>query len=326
MLLSIIIPVYNVEKYIKKALESIYSQSFSHNEVEVIVVNDGTPDNSMLIVEEFERLYNNLHIINQQNKGLSGARNTGLKVAKGQYVWFVDSDDWVEPNSIPLILERIKGADGEVFVFRIKEYDENGNVIYERRFRKDTEFTLTGIDTLLDSSFDHVPMQIFIVNKAFLDNNSLRFVEGIQDEDVEFSARMLLRAKGVVFTTIISYCYLRRTSGNITAGKYMSKKRINSYFYILKEFSKIEEQSSDPKTKRAFLELQRNYILMLYYKVSPGDLQTEGFLSQPFLGNNKRIIRRCIRYRKGFKHISKDILFLVSIKAYNQYMTKKYIK
>ena len=326
MLLSIIIPVYNVEKYIRKTLDSTYVQSFPHDEVEIIVVNDGTPDNSMLIVEEFAKCHDNLHIINQENKGLSGARNTGLQVAKGRYVWFVDSDDWIEPNSLPAILKRIENASEDVFVFRIKEYDEQGNLLYERRFKQDTEYTLSGIDSLLDTGFDHVPMQIFIVNKGLYDNNNLRFVEGIQDEDVEFSARMLLKAQTVVFTTIVSYCYLRRTSGNITAGKYLSKKRINSYFYILKKFSEIEKNSIDPKTKRAFLELQRNYILMLYYKVSPEDLNTEGFLSQPLLGNNKSIIRRCVRYRKDIKHFSKDILFLFSTKAYNYYMTKKYIK
>ena len=92
MILSIIIPVYKVEKYVRKTLESVFSENFSDNEVEVIVVNDGTPDRSMDIVNEFVS-HKSLRIINQENQGLSGARNTGIKAAKGKYVWFVDSDD-----------------------------------------------------------------------------------------------------------------------------------------------------------------------------------------------------------------------------------------
>ena len=325
MLLSIIIPVYNVEKYIKKTLDSIFDQSFSHDEVEIIVVNDGTPDKSMQIVEGFTDNHPNLHIINQQNKGLSGARNTGLEYAKGEYIWFVDSDDWLEQGCIPQILNRIKDAFEDVFVFRINEYDEEGRLIYKREFKKIEEYSLTGIDTLLDATFDHVPMQIFIVRKSLYDTHDLRFIEGIQDEDVEFSARMLLVSKTVVFATIISYCYLRRTSGNITAGKYMSKKRIDSYFYILKKFSDIENCNNDPKIKRAFLELQRNYILMLYYRVSPIDLQNEGLLSQPFIGNSKRIVKRSIKYRNDMKHFAKDLLFLISVRQYNRVMARNHI-
>lgn len=82
--LSIIIPVYKVEKYIRKTLESILNQQYDDNVVEVIVVNDGTPDNSMTIVNEFKVRINNLIIVNQDNKGLSGARNTGLAKAKGE--------------------------------------------------------------------------------------------------------------------------------------------------------------------------------------------------------------------------------------------------
>lgn len=325
MLLSIIIPVYNVEKYIRKTLDSIFGQSFSQDEVEVIVVNDGTPDNSMDIVAEFAENHSNLKVINQSNKGLSGARNTGLHSATGQYIWFVDSDDWVEHDCIPQILERLQKATEDVFVFRIKEYDEDGRLLHVRKFRKDEEYVLSGIDSLLDNRFDHVPMQIFITNRSFYDNNNLRFVEGLQHEDVEFSARMLMKAASVVFTSITSYCYLRRTSGNITAGKYMSKKRISSYFYIIKEFSSIEKNSDNIKIKKAFSQLQRDYILQLYYLVSPEDMNNMGLMDKSFLGESKSLVKRCMKYRTNIKHIAKDFLFLLSVKLYNRYMTKAYL-
>ena len=95
MILSIIIPIYNVEQFIAQCIESIYSQHFPLERFEVIAVNDGTPDHSMDIVKRFAAKYSNLQIINQENKGLSVARNTGMQYAKGDYVWFIDSDDWL---------------------------------------------------------------------------------------------------------------------------------------------------------------------------------------------------------------------------------------
>ena len=88
MLLSIIIPVYNVEHYIKTTLQSVFNQNIDETSYEVIVINDGTPDNSMSIVTEFSKKHKNLSIISQDNQGLSCARNAGLQRAKGDYVWF----------------------------------------------------------------------------------------------------------------------------------------------------------------------------------------------------------------------------------------------
>ena len=99
MFLSIVIPIYNVEKYIDRCLNSIFSQDVSPENLEVICVNDGPPENSMQIVNCYANKYANLHIVNQQNQGLSVARNGGMAIAKGDYLWFVDSDDYVTDNS-----------------------------------------------------------------------------------------------------------------------------------------------------------------------------------------------------------------------------------
>ena len=114
MQLSIIIPVYKVEKYIRDTLQSIYRQQYDENLFEVIVINDGTPDDSMRIVAEFTNKHANLHIINQKNQGLSCARNAGLKIAQGEYVWFVDSDDTVTEESIGKVIECIERSKADV--------------------------------------------------------------------------------------------------------------------------------------------------------------------------------------------------------------------
>ena len=102
--LSIIIPVYNVEKYIDKCISSIVNQGDSFNNVELIIVNDGTKDNSIAVIQSYIDTFPNVFLINQENAGLSEARNTGLRHASGEYVWFFDSDDWMPDNCLDKIL------------------------------------------------------------------------------------------------------------------------------------------------------------------------------------------------------------------------------
>ncbi|MDC9723357.1 MAG: glycosyltransferase family 2 protein [Urechidicola sp.] len=115
MILSIVIPVYNVEEYIEKCLVSCSNQDISKNDYELIVVNDGSPDKSLEICERLLPSIENMTIVSQENRDLSGARNTGLKYAKGNYVWFVDSDDWLEENCLDEIISRIKEHQSDFF-------------------------------------------------------------------------------------------------------------------------------------------------------------------------------------------------------------------
>ena len=100
---SVIIPVYNVEKYISKTVESVINQDYSN--VEIILVDDGSPDNSNKIIDEMARRDHRIVCIHKENGGVSSARNAGLKIAKGEYVTFIDGDDWVEPNYISYFIE-----------------------------------------------------------------------------------------------------------------------------------------------------------------------------------------------------------------------------
>ena len=138
MLLSIIIPVYKVERYIKATLQSVFNQNIDTTSYEVIVINDGTPDDSMSIVTEFSKKHENLFIISQANQGLSCARNAGLKRAKGDYVWFVDSDDTIVDNAIAMFSSLTK-MQADIYVFGLKKTDENGTVFNHGRREKNNE-------------------------------------------------------------------------------------------------------------------------------------------------------------------------------------------
>lgn len=103
---SVIIPVYNVEKFILKTVESVMNQDYK--DVEIILVNDGSPDNSAQIIDELAKRDSRIICIHKENGGVSSARNAGLKIATGEYVTFIDGDDWVEPNYISYLLELVE--------------------------------------------------------------------------------------------------------------------------------------------------------------------------------------------------------------------------
>lgn len=187
MRLSIIIPVYNTEKYLYKCLSSCITRNL--DDVEIIIVNDGSLDNSQNIIDDFCAKYTNIRCITQNNQGLSIARNNGLDIAKGDYIWFIDSDDWIEQNSIDYILSSMEGYPDVISIARV---ESNTKVL-----RNFDYFKLTGTQYLLQSEREYGAV-FYICKRSFLNRYSLRFFPGIYHEDMEFVPRMLYLSQTVV--------------------------------------------------------------------------------------------------------------------------------
>ena len=216
MLLSIIIPIYKVEKYIDKCLNSIFSQNVSPEDFEVICVNDGTPDNSMQIVNRYAEKYTNLYIINQQNQGLSVARNSGMAIAKGDYLWFVDSDDFVTDNSLVLIKAIIKRNHNDIFGFCVKKINENnGSKSLEKPSVKNISYNTAILGKKCYGKIQTGMVQRYVFRRNFLTTNKLKFLSGVWYEDQEFLPKAIFLADSVELTSDISYNYLVRSGGNI---------------------------------------------------------------------------------------------------------------
>ncbi len=134
-LVSIIIPVYNVESYIKKCLESVINQTYKN--LEIICVNDGSPDKSEEIIASFMKNDTRIHLINQENQGLSGARNTGIKNATGEYIMFLDGDDWIDEKTVETAVNEIEKENAQLVMWNyIREYPNASapkNVFKEKR-------------------------------------------------------------------------------------------------------------------------------------------------------------------------------------------------
>ena len=131
--LSIIVPVYNVENYLEKCLKSLLTQDIPINQYEIIIINDGSTDGSLAIAESYQNLYSNVRIFSQENKGLGGARNTGIKEAKGACLFFVDSDDYIQVNSLSALLNCFETEKLDVLRFNYIAVNESGNVIQKKK-------------------------------------------------------------------------------------------------------------------------------------------------------------------------------------------------
>lgn len=223
MTLSIIIPIYKVEKYIKDCLNSIVNQL--DDDMEVILVNDGTPDNSMDIALDIASNDKHFKVINQENQGLSNARNNGLALAEGEFVWFVDSDDWLLENSIFQVQEIInENKSIDVIATALLFSYENGA---ENSEYHPTSGRISG-KKYLQMHYRQGAIQRFIFNKEFLDKNNLLFKPNILHEDSLFGFEMLYLAEDIYILPTPIYGYRIRNCGSI-----MSSISIKSAYDLL---------------------------------------------------------------------------------------------
>lgn len=216
--LSIIVPFYNVEKYIEECIHSLYDQDIPVSEYEVICVDDCSPDGSRAIVEQLHNTYKTLRLIcHERNKKLGGARNTGLKAAKGKYVWFVDSDDYVAPNCLGKLLREAEAQDAEMLLFDYATVTngKSQQVVYP----KIADRLLTG-DELLRQVQERwyvcVPTAWNkLYKREFLMQNGLLFTENVMYEDTDLSLKMFTYLRRIKYVNVAAYNY-RQNAQSIT--------------------------------------------------------------------------------------------------------------
>lgn len=240
MTTSIIIPVYNVEAYISKCLDSILVDN--NYKEEVVCVNDGSTDNSLIILEEYAAKFKNVHVISQSNKGLSEARNTGLRVAHGDYVLFIDSDDWLFPNSLQHVIEQIDGEDVLYYNAR-KVYEDTGEIDANLDIQDRKHMSGQAYFAAIQKEPRNMPCVCVcggIYRRRFLLDNNLWNEPGIYHEDSYFTPQVLLNAQDISCTNEYVYAYRIRTSGSITAST--RPKHIQDSLFICRNLYAIFNQ------------------------------------------------------------------------------------
>ena len=206
MLISIIIPVYNVEKYLSRCLESIFTQ-WEKEHVEIICINDGSTDRSYSILMEYSLEHPELRIVNQSNIGLGATRNKAVQLAIGKYLMFVDSDDYIEPDCLKKILVSASELSSDFVEFESLVKDEKGLLV-----RKFNVFNDDLTDLSLDNYLNRTNKLLVtawskIWNRKFIRKNNIKFEENTRWEDIEFSQLAYESAKTVSSRKIEVYNY-----------------------------------------------------------------------------------------------------------------------
>ncbi|HEV9876547.1 TPA: glycosyltransferase family 2 protein [Streptococcus pneumoniae] len=207
MKVSVIIPVYNVEKYLRRCLDSVVNQTYK--DIEVILVNDGSPDNSKEICEEYVAKYSNIQLINQKNAGLGAARNTGLQYITGNAATFVDSDDWLELDAIEYYVASMKKSDADIVVtqmIRKKEYfsneGTNGTTIKEEVLNQE-QFAKKYF------KIDGNNIEYYACAKLYKREiaREVKYPVGLFAEDVPAAFGYIIRSQKIFYSTKVTYNY-----------------------------------------------------------------------------------------------------------------------
>ncbi len=303
---SIIIPLFNCESYISKCLDSLINQDFPKNNYEIIVVNDGSTDGSKKIVEEIKKRNDNIVIINKKNGGLSSARNAGLSVAKGEYIIFIDADDYVESSLLSEIDKENNDSDLVICGYYIDEYINNK--------KTSSKINIFNGENLLDSLskknvLDFLSLMSFAWNKAYkksvIDNFSISFEEGTSlIEDILFNELFIKKCDKIDIVNIPLIHYIQRNnSSSLSKVKYKNLDEL-----LLRSFKKrisvLEHLNADNITLYKtiifefmiiyFLNKDSNNIIIRINKVEKFIKELQSDVDFNYIKN--KFIRVCTKY------------------------------
>jgi len=238
MKVSIIIPVYNVEKYLNECLESAINQTL--DSIEIICINDGSTDGSFEILNNYKEIYGNIRVIEQENRGLSSVRNRGIIESKGEYIYFLDSDDYIDLDSMEICYKEAKLNDLDILTFDADcFYDE---AYYGNEINEDYDRSNALVSTIMSGEEFYVfsnrknaykaPVWLNFYKTSFIKNNGLFFREGILHEDEIYTCETFLKANKIKY---IPYKFFkRRFRNNSIMTSNLDEKRIEGYFSVVK--------------------------------------------------------------------------------------------
>lgn len=233
---SIIIPVYKVEKYLKRCIESVINQSYKN--IEIILVNDGSPDKCGEICDSYARIDSKIKVIHKKNGGLSSARNAGLDIASGEYIMFVDSDDWIEEDSLEK-LDKYMDMSYDIINFKFSFIKEGSKNIIELQSDSKESYEcdlISYIDKLFMGE-----LSFFIWNKLYKKDlfNEVRFPEGRNYEDLATIYKLYFNAKNIIVTDYTLYNYWLGNSNSITSNSTI--KNMTDYLLSTKEIYEVNK-------------------------------------------------------------------------------------
>lgn len=266
MLLSLIIPVYNVEQYIAECIQSVIQQVTA--DIEVIIVNDGTPDDSISVIEQIlgeqtASIRDCFIILNQENQGQSSARNLALKVAKGEYIAFLDSDDVLSENYLSDFKNTIKKNNVDIVQFKSSRFEEDTNKLKAFNVGLQRNGLLQLDQNLMIEIFNQsawFPWLNIYRRELF---NGLEFPVGIYYEDAALIPEVFLRAKNIYFLESVLYFYRLNLNGSLLNTSFENKrKHVDSFKSILELYAL--RMKENPIYSISFVSMSQAFVNYMY--------------------------------------------------------------
>ncbi|MCR5050542.1 MAG: glycosyltransferase [Paludibacteraceae bacterium] len=290
--LSIIVPIYGVEQYLRKCVDSLLAQDLPSSEYEIILVDDESPDACPQICEEYAAQRCNISVVHRENGGLSAARNSGIEVAKGAYLMFVDSDDFIEPNVLSMLVEQIERDHLDVLRYKHQYVDANGlpyNPYKSDPYgRHNYSAEVTDGISFLNTRFGTTCYAwAFVVRRELFED--CIFTPGIYFEDTDWTPRMLIKAKRVASTNRVVYNYLLTRQGSITnaTNRAKQKKVLNDKMRLVGELHRqADVLASQGKEHSWFGRMTADLVISII-----------GMLSTDFYAERKDYLARLKQYQ-----------------------------
>lgn len=273
MVFSIVVPIYKVEKYLCQCVDSILAQDFK--DYELILVDDGSPDRCPQICEEYAEKDNRVVVIHKENGGLSDARNAGILKAQGEYIVFIDSDDyWDSVHALSMIADKVNSEHSDIIAYGRKVLSQgvlkDGKHGYNSEY-KDLDPSETLYRLVIDGRL-YITAWAMSVRRSFLLENNLLFKKGIKSEDIEWGIRLFALEPSWAFLTEKFYVYRAKREGSITSS--IDYIHTETYYHIIKDSIDLV-QSCRPKTKEALLSYIMYHALICNAWISRTQLSRE---------------------------------------------------
>ena len=299
-LISVIVLVYNVEKYLRRCIDSVISQSY--NNFEIILVNDGSTDKSGEICKEYIH-EKRITYISKENGGLSSARNVGLDIANGKYIMFLDSDDYINKDSLSNLSKIMNQNSPDIIAIKSRVVYEDGSFEERSANIATGEYGRNDYFRLLNENNCYVACApYFVYNKKFLEINKFKFYHGILHEDELWMPQILLKAEKIYYSGILVYYHCLR-KGSITQSNNF-ERRGKSLIIVLTELLKIESIVEDP-----FADVLRDEWADRFF-------QAVGFLKASNEIVNCFRKKYILKFAKKRRNRLKAVLYLISPKLF----------
>ena len=326
--LSIIVPMYNSEAYLPKCLDSLLDQDIPKEDYEIILVNDGSPDGSKALADDYASKYPNVVVLSQENKGTSGARNTGLRYASGKYVYFVDPDDYILENSLQVVLGEMEKESLDALRFGFTEVDEQYR---PTRSNKNTEIPDNSPRLMDGPTFMAERLGVacyvwtFIFRTAIIKENGIFFIEGDYYDDTPWLPRVLMKAERVNTIDVKRHFYLIRSNSLVQSNSHSTLlKKIKGQRFLIEELTEQSNSFNNDNAKRWYDRIISHCVwTMISYAAMCGYDETGTCVS--FLKKNK--LYPISMRRKSINSILKATLFNISPRLFcmaMQLRTKKH--